>query len=219
MAMLETIRVQLPSEIAAQIAESLRRFKIEDIPVIGRTMLLEGGQKATPIRIIETGPVRLTQLCAQAGLWREHCVPRNRSAYERVRPTIDVVHEDVLIGTIDHDYIFSYSNAPDLRTCVGWAVATDQGRWHLFEYDLDRTIQAITRSLQKLGDPSVASRGEVMKVYCEGEFGEAIRVHLRQGNGSHFIGGCTEEAKNAIWRVATRTLFGQEHAGFIFNDD
>lgn len=219
MATLETIRVQLPSEIAAQIAEGLKGFGLEDIPVVGRTMLLEGDREHTPIRIIETGPTTLTLLCAQADLWCEHCVPRNRSAYERVRGTLEVLRQDELIGMIDLNHVFSYSAAPDLRTCIGWVVATDLGRRRLFDYDLDVAVSAIAESVRGLGNLSTAPRGEVMKVYCEGAFGEAVRVHLRQDHGSRIIGsGSTQEAKRAIWQVAVRTLLGQEHAGFIFND-
>lgn len=218
--MLDMIRVPLPSETAVQMGVVLTRFGLEDIPVVGRAKVLSMDREPTPIHEAMTGTTELTQLCAQANLWREHCVPRNRFKFERVAGTIEVLCRNELIGTIDPNDVFSYSAAPDLRTCLGWVVATDQGRrQHSFEYDLDGAVHAINQSLQTLGNPSAASRQEVMKVYYEGEFGNAIRANLRQGYGSRLIGGCIDEAKNVIWRVATRTLFYEEHPGFILSID
>jgi hypothetical protein len=191
------------------IRTNLKRFGIEDMTVTG--ILYLSDNRPTPTGGVhfregpEVGRVKmlLSDLCGLrfSGLAEKFGVgPRDVSFRVKIKK------EGKFIGWIDSDGDFDYKAAPDLRTALGWKIATDGGREYLIDYfDLDQATKSILETIR--------SNGKSKKAFF-GPFFEAIqRVFVSEWTSRFGDGYCG--AAPTIWRVATREL-GEEHRGYTF---
>jgi hypothetical protein len=110
------------------------------------------------------------------------------------------------VGNIDCDGRFHFVAAPNLRTALGWSLATDGGRERLIEFfDLDQAANALL---------SVIRANGVERVVFFGPYFETLAHIFVSGRTSRFGDGCNGPA-STLWRVATREL-GEEHFGYSF---
>lgn len=110
------------------------------------------------------------------------------------------------IGRIDSDGDFDFDEAPDLRTALGWKIATDGGRGGLEkEFDLTAAAQNILATIRSHGTSNEAFFGPYFGV---------LGSILVAGHTSRFGDGHCGAAI-PLWRVATREL-GMPHEGYSF---
>lgn len=119
---------------------------------------------------------------------------------------VRVLRDGQMIGRVDSDGDFNYTAAPDLKTAIGWKVATDGGRTMLIEgFDLDSAARMLLETIRLNG------------TYKEAFFGpyfNALKKIFVYEKTSRFSDGYCGAA-STLWRVATREL-GQEHEGYDF---
>jgi len=111
------------------------------------------------------------------------------------------------IGCVSSNH-FYYEAAPDLRTALGWSIATEYGREHLIEesFDLDEAKQVILNTININGTGEKVFRGEYFQALKK-------RVVVYEHTSSYsdgYLGFAT-----MFWRLATREL-GEEHPGYPF---
>lgn len=110
------------------------------------------------------------------------------------------------IGHIDSDGDFDFEAAPDLRTALGWKIATDGGRVHLIEgFDLDAASSKILETVMVFG----TSREVFFNLY----FSALKRIFMYEKTSRFSDGYCG--AATVLWRVATKQL-GKPHDGYPF---
>lgn len=101
---------------------------------------------------------------------------------------------------------FDYSTAPDLRTALGWKVATDGGRERIIEgFDLDEATRCILAVIERHG----TDKGNFF-----GSYGTVVQETIVVDRTSRFGDGYCG-AKTVLWQVATRQL-GVAHEGYPF---
>lgn len=110
------------------------------------------------------------------------------------------------IGHIDSDGDFDYEAAPDLRTALGWKIATDGGRTALIkDFDLDQATKSIL--------DTVRSRGTSKDAFYRSFFEVVKEVFVYKHTSRFGDGYCG--AVTVLWHAATREL-GEEHPGYPF---
>lgn len=122
--------------------------------------------------------------------------------------------ESEYIGHIDSDSRFYFRAAPDLRTCLAWAVATDLGQTRVLDgYDLEADVERLSNAIRRapFGQADEMIEAYFFDTWMEREVQEVYGYQ----RSSQFSGGyCTAAAR--LWQVGTRTLLGNEHPGFSF---
>jgi|GEM_PF-4700099 len=185
-----------PPEANEILLENLRRFGLEDIEVTGagKIRYLYSDERTT----ITTGAMPLSQMCGD--VW-----PNINIRGDRCILDTNVLQNGVKIGHVNSDHTFHYTAAPDLRTALGWLVATDLGHGKIIRgFDLDRAARELEEVLRQApaGNNEGANRRFCLDVF-------QYRVHRmfednhlsRFGNGGH-------EDFLTLWGVGTRALYG-----------
>lgn len=122
--------------------------------------------------------------------------PRNTSL------RIEVEQNGQVIGYIDSDGRFHYEAASDLRTALGWWIATDGGRVCVIKFlNLDQAAAALLDTIRHNGE----------EVFYGPYFAE-LRTLFSSRTTSRF-GDSYCSAATILWQVATRELFGEKHNG------
>lgn len=188
------------------IKTNLEQFSLEDMEVTG-IFLKDGYGEEEAGR----ATMLLSEIC---GLRYEGLAKKLGLNPRELRLQILVEKDDKRIGHIDCDGRFHYESAPDLRTCIGWAVVTDLGREQLLNYDLDQETEALARSIRSA--PPLDEEEEVLKAFFfDGDFARQIQVTMGYKKGSRFADGYCG-VKNTFWQVGTLTIRGKKHPGFTF---
>lgn len=179
------------------IRANLQSLGIEDMQVTGVVM---GRDRMTRLG---QGQMLLSDLCGlrYCGMAKHVGVAMKDADFNIV-----VEKDGVRIGHIDSDGDFDYEQAPDLRTALGWKVATDGGRSALIEaFDLNRATDSILETVR------ISGTGQ--NAFFNPFFGTLKSVFV-YGRTSRFADGYCGAA-TTLWRVATRVL-GNEHPGYSF---
>lgn len=96
--------------------------------------------------------------------------------------------------------------APDIRTALGWRIATDGGREYLIQFfDLDQAARFIVETIRMKGTSQDAFFDS---------FSAVLKSVFVFGRTSRFSDGYCG-AKTLLWRMATREV-GEEHGGYPF---
>jgi hypothetical protein len=203
---------QKTGRIIYSVQSILSSFGIKDLEVIGKIDVLSD-KRYFKLRTIETRQTwKLSELCVKStdlGQDVRSCC----QVMERVDFDINVFEEGQRIGYIDSDCRFLFEAAPDLRTCVGWAVATDVGHSERspldpFHYDLDQAVERITSLL----GTSPLPEGSLKEFFFR-TFQPMVSEIMAWNKGSRYGGGyCTWGP--LYWEVGTRLLWGKSHPGF-----
>lgn len=119
---------------------------------------------------------------------------------------IVIENDGKVLGKVDCDGDFDYSAAPDLRTALGWKVATDGGRVRIIEsFDLDGATKMLTE---------IISSDQSEEVFFGAYFQALKKIFISEHTSRFGDGYCG--AATLLWRVAIRQLFGKEHPGYNF---
>ncbi|MFH0857345.1 MAG: hypothetical protein V1848_01195 [Candidatus Magasanikbacteria bacterium] len=125
-----------------------------------------------------------------------------------------ILLNDEEIGYVDSDGGVRFTTAPDLRTCVGWAVVTDMGRERTLEkFNLDYETNKLEYAMRAA--PNLSDENVLRKYFFEGTWHTAITEVMAYGKGSRFGDGHCP-VLNLFWTVAMRSIHGREHSGFRF---
>lgn len=202
------------NEKANNIAANLAKMGLEDPTVIGKINIKKEAY-GTVVRVVETDPMKLSELCGRATDIRYKGIEVDKAGGEIVDLNIHVFMDAVEIGYVDSDAQFNFKAARNLRDCVGWAVATDLGQERVLSYDLDVQVEALGRSI-RMAPPLEAEFADVLKdFFFSGAFAQEVMKTMQYQVASRFGDGYCG-VKTLFWRVGTRTLRGQEHEGFSF---
>ncbi len=190
------------------IRDNLARLGIQDMIVIGVLYFSNNERFPNGVRFRdgrEAGRVEmlLSDLC---GLRHGGLAKRFGVDPGKVSLRIAIELNGKCIGHVDSDGDFDYEAAPNLRTALGWKVATDGGRVRLIEgFDLDEASRRLSEVILRFGICKTVFLGPWMKAL------EKVFVYEKTSRfGDGYCG-----AANTLWRVATREL-GQEHEGYEF---
>lgn len=179
------------------IRANLERLNLEDIEVTG---VLVGNDRKTRLGQEQ---MLLTDLC---GLRYRGLAKRLGVAMTDMALMVIVEKDGASIGVIDCDGDFDYESAPDLRTALGWKIATDGGRTSLIEFfDLNKAASSIIDTVNNDG---------VSEKAFFGAYFQTLKRAFVYGRTSRFSDGYCGAA-TTLWRVATRVL-GNEHPGYDF---
>lgn len=207
--------MEIPRELASLeaqiIRENLARFGIEDPQVTAKLDIARKHGGAT-LRTVEMGPDLLSNFCLPFGVWPTGELSTDEEA--RLKMAIFLGGEQV--GYVDSDGQFNFTAAPNLRVCVGWAVATDWGRQNLLDgYNLDYEVNKLEYAVRE-APPLDGSADDLLRHYfLNGVWNFAVLEAMAYEKGSRFGNGhCA--VKTLYWMVATRTIRERLHAGFPF---
>lgn len=180
------------------IRANLQAFGLEDLEVVGVLTDRDSGQE-----IGRSEPVALSELC---GLRYRRLAKKLGLDPQQAGFEITILGDRIVIGRIDSDGDFDYEAAPNLRTALGWKIATDGGRERLIEFfDLDRAARSLLDTIRANGTEREAFFGPY--------FDALKRVFVYERTSRFADGYCG--AADPLWRAATREL-GQEHEGYPF---
>lgn len=166
------------------IGENLKRFGLADLVVRGEFPMGEATAKVEAIR--------LSDLC-----------------YYESHRHVNIFINGKKIGWIA-DGTFRFTAAPDLRTAVGWAFATDAGRQYVLDYDLDTEVGLLISAFRMA--PPLDDEEAVKKFFYDFKNDYWKQIDRMVKMGSQY---CSSSAvAHLIWHVATRTLRSKEHPGY-----
>lgn len=179
------------------IRRNLRSMGVEDMAVTGSVCFYDGNEAGR-------ADMLLSDLCGlrYSGL-AEHLgvEPSN------VAVTIVVEQNGKVIGRVDSDGDFDYEAAPDLRTALGWKIASNGGRVRIVEFfNLDQAAVALLDTIRTHG---------VGKEAFFGSYFETLKRVFVDGHTSRFGEDTCSSAATTLWHVATREL-GEEHRGYSY---
>lgn len=183
----------------AIIRANLYRFDLEDTDVT--TELEERNSERRIATLMEPEP--LSNFC---GMKFHEIAQRLGIDIGTIKFAVYVKREDKEIGRIDSDGRFMYRSAPDLRTALGWSIATDGGRERIIDFfDLDKASQSILALIHEEGVSEKTFFGHYFKL---------LQTIFKYEQTSRFADGYCGAADD-LWHVATRQL-GNEHSGYNF---
>lgn len=194
------------------IRENLARFGIEDSRVTAKVEITAGYDGAV-IRTVEVGVDLLSNFCLPFSLWPK--VELDKSAGEKVKLWMLIFLGEERIGYINSDGQFNFTAAPDLRVCVGWAVASDYGREKVLDYDLSFEVNKLEYAIKMASPVDGTHEEDLKKLFFEGAWKRAIVEVMQYKKGSRFCNGYCG-VTTMFWEVATRTIRGREHPAFPF---
>lgn len=184
--------------VSAEIVRAnLETFGLEDFSAVGVLLAADGQAK---LGQFET---RVSELCSlrYSGLAEKFGIECQKASLQ-----IRVEKDGRRIGYVDSDGRFNYEAAPNLRTALGWKIATDGGRERSLQFfDLEKAAREILATIRENGTGEQAFFGPYFEVL------KRVFVYeqtTRFGNG--YCGAAT-----IIWQAATRDL-GQAHEGYAF---
>ena len=133
-------------------------------------------------------------------------------AIESKNPNPRMMNRDILIkkdgkeiGRFSNNNIFSFWDAPDLKTALGWRIFTDAGMSMIIEsYNPKEASRKILDSIKEHG---------ISRNTFEGPFSEALADIFVKGKTSRFG---SKTARHLIWKHATKEL-GREHLGYLIS--
>lgn len=160
-----------------QLQGNLRKFGLEDLTVKGK--LASGGF---------TGLMQLSELCCR----RE----ANRGVYRK--------GNSLYLGLIDKQQFYFYA-APDLRSALGWLLATSAVRQELLHcVELDQEVQSIETLLRN------APQGDerLVREFYFGPFEEQVTRSLNPGKAAR-MWTSNKDALLLLWCVGTCAIYGQ----------
>lgn len=190
------------------IRANLEAFRLKDKLVTGvlfyadnkltpRGLLFRDGKKAGRVEMM------LSELCV---LGYSGLAGRLNLDPNKVSLKILIEKDGQVIGRVDDDGIFHYEVAPDLRTALGWYVATDGGRVRLLDFNPDEEAKRLLETIRFNGTERQAFFGPYFA---------ALQQFLVYDLTSQFSDAYCSAAAT-LWRVATRELLGKEHPGYAF---
>mgnify|MGYP001610153397 CR=1 FL=1 len=200
-----------PASACRNIRASLRLLDLHDLKVVGKKRMMPSGYDP-----LHNGKAELVVLTPETLLLSELCgggqqLARNRGMDLRTYSyCIEVFQGDAYIGYVDPLGRFSYAAARDLRTALGWAVATDLGQERPLTYDLPLEAGRLEAEIRH----GIRGKSEAeLETFFFADWQHAVRRALAQGKGSRF-----ENAHLALqielWRVGTRRILSRVHIGF-----
>lgn len=179
------------------IRANLENFGINDMAITG-VLRSHFGRKLGEVEMV------ISDLC---GLRYAGLAKRLDVEEKDVEFRIMIKKDGEEIGYITSDGVFNYEKAPDLRTALGWRIATDGGRTYIIGFfHLDQA----TRSLLD----TVRVNGTKKEVFF-GPYFEALKSVFIYERTTRFGDGYCGAA-TTLWHVATREL-GEEHPGYSFS--
>jgi hypothetical protein len=190
------------------IRANLENMGVKDLVVVGvlhfsDNKRIEGGIRFRDGNEAGRAEMLLSNLC---GLRYRGLAKQFGVELKDVSLRIVVEQNGKVIGHIDSDGDFDYEAAPDLRTALGWKIATDGGRERLIEsFNLEQEAASLLDTIRTCGVSEEAFFG--------GYFDTLKRVFVYKHTSRFGDGYCG--AATTLWRVATREL-GEEHAGYPF---
>jgi hypothetical protein len=195
-----------------KIQKNLANFGINDIKVIAIIKIKEKyGDTTAVVGEIKIGPIKLSNLCAcYEKIWgkSKQEVSQNKKVLD-YNAKIFSADKNQPLGYIDSDSRFNFLAAPNLRLCVGWAVASDLGRNKVVEYNLDLQIKKLNCFFSLINK---ITNEERLK-QCFGYFVSLLEIEtMKYGIASRFSDAFCSYS-NLFWKVGTRKN-GKEHSGF-----
>lgn len=196
----------------AFILANLKNFGVTDVVVTGKVDVRSA--RGDTVRAVALGSISLALLCATSSdVLSDICKAAEKG--ESVGCNIDVLKDGEPIGYIDSNGRFKYTAAPDLRTCLAWAVATDRGQHEsVTDYDLDSEAKNVADTFSLA--PPLVGYDEYLKPHFFGEFWATVACAIGNNKGSRFSDGYCG-VMCLLWQVGTRTIRGLEHKGFSFS--
>lgn len=152
--------------------------------------------------------ISLVQLCATAPERRQALAPYKRG--ETPILNFFITQDGKEIGRVDSDSQFHYTAAPDLRTALGWAMATDGGRGRSLKFDLEVVTRDLVTDVIKTLHPYAISQ----RYFFEG-WHPAMNKAFKAVGGSRYSDALS--FSNLLWRILTREYLGEEHPGYGFS--
>ncbi|HEY4516666.1 MAG TPA: cold shock domain-containing protein [Candidatus Paceibacterota bacterium] len=179
---------------------NLDKFGLEDIMVTGTIGVVRRDHNYNhAMTTVQLGPMHLSQMCGN--IWST--IQKRRS--DEADLHVEVFHNGERIGSVDSDHSFHYSAAPDLRTALGWVVATDLGHvkvLHGFHLDGEvKQIEAVIRNAPTSGDEKA-----VLKFYL-GAFKNQLARTIKHERTSRFGDGYMGPLY-LLWAVGTKAIHG-----------
>lgn len=174
---------------------NLDLFGIDDMEVVPTVRIIRNDSDLRElIRIEKLEPMKLTRLCADAREIRYSEVDHNRDDWEAVDSIITVSSTTTgsQLGFVDSEGVSYLKEVPDLRTCLGWIVATSIGREGLLiGYELDEEAEKLKKAFRSFGS--------------EEEFNHCLREALRYYDDAYNPVSLSL-ARNALCEVARREM-------------
>lgn len=177
------------------IRANLRRMGIEDMVVTGVLSMRDGGAELgrTDVLLSDLCSLRYSGLAIMLGF-----------DLKKADFHIKVEKDGNVLGHIDSDGDFNYFGATDIRTALGWKVATDGGRVRIVDgFDLDTVSKWLLQDVS--GDISEDN-------FRNGYFAKTVKEAFVADKTSRFGDGYCG-AKVVLWYVATRQV-GTPHDGY-----
>lgn len=183
-------------ELNPTLRANLDKFGLEDIIVTGTIGVTRNYKKVD----VQIGPMHLSQMCGK--VWST--IKKRRS--DELALSITVFRDGERIGFVDSDHRFHYNAAPDLRTALGWIVATDLGHvkvLHGFHLDGEvKQLEAVIRNA-----PTDGNEKAVLNFYLgafKNQMARAIKYERTSRFGDGYMG-----ALGLIWGIGTTAIHGR----------
>ena len=177
--------------------ENLKRFGLEDIIVTGTIGVRNS--YTYEHTTIELGPMHLSQMCGN--VW----ATINKRRSDEIDLSIRVFSNGTKIGVVDSDNSFHYSAAPDLRTALGWNVATDLGHMKVLGFGLDSAVKGLETVIRKA--PVDGDEKAILNFYL-GAFKTQLSHTIVYQRTSRFSDGYMGPL-GLLWRIGTKTIHGR----------
>lgn len=190
---------------AQYVRSNLQQFGLTDQQVIGKRWVQN--DRGDERFVLETQPMELSELCGNSP--EVQYAPGYKTADYMTR-VFDP--KGAIIGVIDSDRRFLYNSAPDIRSCIGWAVATDLGRTQHLNFNLDEAARVVTEAMGWC--PELRGGDRELKEFYFGTYRDTVKEIIKRDVSTRFDDGGA--AHTPLWRVATLKLKGEEHPGFPY---
>lgn len=174
---------------------NLERFGLEDIMVTGTIGVTRNWEKV----VVQLGPMHLSQMCGK--IWST--IQKHRS--DEIALYIEVFQDGKRIGKVDSDHRFHYTAAPDLRTALGWILATDLGHVKVLGVGLDSATKGLETVIRKA--PVDGDEKAVLNFYL-GAFKTQLSHTIVYERTSRFGDGYMGPL-GLLWRIGTKAIHGQ----------
>jgi len=174
---------------------NLDKFGLEDIMVTGTIDVTRNWERVT----VQIGPMHLSQMCGD--IWAT--IQKRRS--DEIALHIEVFQDGARIGTVDSDHRFHYSAAPDLRTALGWVIATDLGHVKALGFGLDSAVKGLETVIRKA---PVDGDEKAMFNFYFGAFKTQLTHTIVYKRTSRFADGYMGSL-NLLWRIGTKAVHGR----------
>ena len=181
--------------------ENLKRFGLEDIIVTGTIGIVRRVHHYNHEKTaIQVGPMHLSQMCGRVLA----TIKKGRS--DQADFNIDVSQDGVRIGHVDSNHRFHYTAAPDLRTVLGWVVATDLGHVKVLHgFHLDGEVKQLVAVIRNA--PTDGDEKAVLNYYL-GAFKSQLARAIKYRRTSRVVDGYIGPLY-LLWAIGTKAIHGR----------